>query len=133
MSTGPTNYYEPFNSLNINNPRVRNEPPRVNYVGKFEIEFNPSSDILASNKIKLTLNNHKWNGGIWTTPNSVVTDPMVCMINRIRVGCTYTLSPLTVTMDVAPAGITNGQPNIVTLDTEFLSPYNGIKHPSQGG
>ena len=35
MSTNPTNYYEPFNSLNINNPRVRNEPPRVNYVGKF--------------------------------------------------------------------------------------------------
>ena len=55
------------------------------------------------------------------------------MINRIRVACTYTLAPLVVTMDVAPAGITNAQNNIITLDTEFLSPYNGIKHPSQGG
>ena len=55
------------------------------------------------------------------------------MINYIRVACTYTLAPLTVTMDVSPAGITNGQNNIITLDTEYLIPYNGIKHPSQGG
>ena len=89
--------------------------------------------MLSSNKIKLTLNNHAWNGGIWTTPNSVTTDPLVCMINRIRVGCTYTLSPLEVTLDVAPAGLTGSQNNILTLDTEYLYPKNGIKHPAHGG
>jgi hypothetical protein len=55
------------------------------------------------------------------------------MINYIRVACTYTLTPLTVTMSVAPAGLTNAQNNIITLDTEYLSPLNGIQHPSQGG
>jgi len=80
----------------------------------------------------MTLNNHAWNGGIWTTPNSVISDPLVCMINLIRVACTYTLSPIVVTMDVSPAGITNGQNNVITLDTEYLR-YNGIKHPGQGG
>ena len=95
--------------------------------------FTPTSDVLVAYQIKLVLNNHAWNGGIWTTPNSVTSDPMVCFINYVRVPCTYTLSPLTVTMSVSPAGITSGQNNIITLDTEYLIPYNGIVHPSQGG
>ena len=80
----------------------------------------------------MIFNNHAWNGGIWNTPTSQLSDPLVCMINYIRVGCSFTLSPLTVTMNVNPASINNGQSNIITLDTEYL-PYNGIKHPSQGG
>ena len=102
-------------------------------MGKFELMFQPTSDILSSSKIILTLNNHAWNGGIWTTPNSNTADPMVCMINRVRVGCTYTLSPLEVTLDVTPAGLTSGQNNILTLDTEYLYPQNGIKHPANAG
>lgn len=108
------------------------EPARTGYIGKFEIQFNPSSDVLPSQSIKLIFNNHAWNGGVWSTPNGA-TDPMVCMINYIRVDCTYTLTPLTVTMNVSPAGITSGQNNIITLDTEYLYPQNGILHPSQGG
>lgn len=91
--------------------------------------FNPSGDVLSAYQIKLVLNNHAWNGGYWSTPNQLATDPLVCMINYVRVACTYTLSPLTVTMSVSPAGITNGQNNIITLDTEYLT-YNGIRHPS---
>jgi hypothetical protein len=79
------------------------------------------------------LKDHAWNGGIWTTPNSAISDPMVCMINYVRVGCTFTLSPLTVTLNVSPAGITANQNNIILLDTEYLVPYNGIVHPNQGG
>jgi hypothetical protein len=89
--------------------------------------------VLTAYQIKLILNNHAWNGGYWTTPNNVVSDPLVCLINYIRVPCTYTLSPFTVIMNVSPAGITNNQNNIITLDTEYLITYNGIKHPSQGG
>ena len=36
-------------------------------------------------------------------------------------------------MNVNPATINYGQNNIITLDTEYLIPYNGIKHPSQAG
>ncbi len=36
-------------------------------------------------------------------------------------------------MNVSPAGINANQQNIITFDTEYLVPYNGIKHPSQGG
>lgn len=121
------------NEFKINNPRVTFEPARVGYIGKFELQFSPSGDVLSATSIRLIFNNHAWNGGLWTTPNAVTSDPLVCLINSIRVGCSYTLSPLTVTMNVSPAGITNGQINTITLDTEYLSPWNGIKHPSQGG
>jgi hypothetical protein len=79
------------------------------------------------------LNNHNWNGGFWSTPNQVTTDPLVCQLNYIRVACTYTLSPLTVIMNVSPAGMTLSSNNIIILDTEYLVPYNGILHPTQGG
>jgi hypothetical protein len=65
----------------------------------------------------MTLNNHPWNGGVWSTPNSVTTDPLVCMINYVRVACTYTLSPLVVTMNVSPASLSLAQNNMITLDT----------------
>lgn len=89
--------------------------------------------MLVAYQIKLILKNHAWNGGYWTTPNQVATDPMVCLINYVRVPCTYTLLPLTVTMDVSPAGIIYNQDNVITLDTEYLVPVNGIVHPLQGG
>lgn len=133
LSPGQTNYYSIPNEFKMNNPRVAFETPRVGYVGKFEFIFNPSGDVLVAYQIKVVLNNHAWNGGIWSTPNAVVSDPMVCMINYVRVPCTYTLSPLTVTMNVSPAGIISNQNNIITLDTEYLIPYNGIAHPTQAG
>lgn len=89
----------------------------MGYIGKFEVQFSPSGDILTSNTIKMIFNNHAWNGGIWTTPTSQLSDPLVCMINYIRVACSFTLSPLTVTMNVNPASINNGQSNMITLDT----------------
>lgn len=58
---------------------------------------------------------------------------MVCILNSVRVPCTFTLSPLVVILDVSPAGITSGQDNRLALDTEHLVPYNGIVHPTQGG
>jgi len=36
-------------------------------------------------------------------------------------------------MNISPAGLISNQQNIITLDTEYLVPYNGILHPSQGG
>lgn len=80
----------------------------------------------------MIFNNHAWNGGIWSTPNSLTSDPLVCMINYVRVSCTFTLSPLTVTMNVNPASINSATINTITLDTEYLR-YNGILHPNQGG
>ena len=78
----------------------------------------------------MILPDHSWNEGIWTTPSNAATDPMVCKINQQRVACTYTLSPLTVLMDVS--GINSGTDNEIILDTEYL-PENGILHPAQGG
>lgn len=133
LNPGKTNFYTLPNEFKMNNPRVVFETPRVGYVGKFEVIFNPSGDVLVAFQIRLILNNHAWNGGFWTTPNQVVGDPMVCMINYVRVPCTYTLTPLTVTMNVSPAGIISNQDNTITIDTEYLVPINGIVHPTQGG
>ena len=38
-----------------------------------------------------------------------------------------------VTLNVVPAGLNAGTDNFITLDTEYLAPDNGIKHPSQAG
>ena len=125
-----TNYYTIPNEFTIENPKVTQDPPRVGYIGKFVIKFRPSTESLAAQSIKVTLPDHNWNGGYWTTPNNVATDPMVCKINQQRVVCTYTLSPLIVTLEAE--GINSGTDNEITLDTEYLT-ENGIKHPSQGG
>lgn len=119
----------------INNPRTVPETPRVNYIGRLEFKFIPSSNSISTPaaKIKVYFHDHPWNGGKFTTPNNNVADPLVCKLNRKRVDCTYTLNPMIVTMNVAPAGLTAGTDNFITLDTEYLAPDNGIKHPSQGG
>ena len=37
-------------------------------------------------------------------------------------------------MNVQPAGLNGGNvDNFITLDTEYLVPFNGIKHPSAAG
>lgn len=125
-----TNYYTIPQEFSIENPKVTQDPPRVDYIGKFVIKFQPSSDSLTAETIKVTLPDHSWNGGIWTTPNDDPTDPLVCKINQERVVCTYTLNPLTVTLEAS--GINSGADNEIILDTEYL-PENGILHPSQGG
>ena len=81
------------------------------------MRFTPSSTTITSSKIRVILNNHPWNGGIWTTPNNLVTDPLVCMLNGKRVACTYTLAPLNILMDVQPAGIVSGTSNFITFNT----------------
>ncbi len=85
------------------------------------MKFTPSTQTAASSKIRVILNNHPWNGGFWTTPNNVVTDALVCLLNGKRVACTYTLSPLNILMDVQPAGILSGSTNYITFDTEYIA------------
>lgn len=87
----------------------------MNYIGAFIIRFNPSSASLTATTIVVELPNHSWNGGIWTTPNNVATDPLVCFVNTQRVSCTYTLAPLIVTM--AAQNIISGSENKITLTT----------------
>ena len=112
-----TNYYSIPNEFTINNLRIASETPRTGYTGKFEFIMKPSSDVVSANKITITFNNHVWNGGVWTTPTNALTDALVCMINYIRVDCTFTLAPLTITMNVSPAGIVMNQENLFTFDT----------------
>ena len=109
INTTYTNYYTIPHEFTIENPKVTEDPPRVNYIGKFVIKFRPSTDSLSASTIKVELPNHSWNGGIWTTPNNVATDPMVCKINQLRVPCTYTLAPLTVILEAD--GINSGTDN----------------------
>lgn len=89
--------------------------------------------MLSAYYLNVILNNHAWNGGYWSTPNQVTTDPLVCLVNYFRVPCTYTLSPLNILMDISSAGLISNQQNIITIDTEYLVPYNGLLHPAQGG
>lgn len=110
-----TNYYASPNDFSIESPKITYDLPRVNYIGSFIARFRPSSASLAATKITLELPNHSWNGGIWTTPNGVATDPMVCFINTQRVACTYTLAPLKVTMTAQ--NLISGSDNKITITT----------------
>jgi hypothetical protein len=98
------------------------------------MKFRPSSSSVSTpaSKIRVYFHDHPWNGGKFTTPTSAA-NPLVCKLNRKRVGCTYTLNPLDILMNIDPAVLNSGSDNIITLDTEYLAPDNGIKHPSQGG
>ena len=99
------------------------------------MKFRPSSSAISTpaSKIRVYFHDHPWNGGKFTTPNNNVADPLVCKLNRKRVACTYTLNPLSILMNIDPAGLNTGSDNIISLDTEYIAPDNGIKHPSQGG
>ena len=83
--------------------------------------------------IRVYMHDHPWNSGRWTTPSDNINDPLVCLINRKRVPCTYTLNPLSVLLDISVIGLNTGSNNLITLDTEYIAPENGIKHPSQAG
>ncbi len=91
----------------------------INYVGRFDLQFQPSSAAISrpATQISLYFHNHPWNGGIWSTPNQVATDPLVCLINGKRVPCTYTLLPLVVLLNIASVGLNSGSVNTITLDT----------------
>lgn len=77
--------------------------------------FRPSSDSLSATKITVELPNHSWNGGYWTTPNNLATDPLVCFMNAQRVACTYTLAPFKVTL--VAENLLAGSDNKITLTT----------------
>lgn len=99
------------------------------------MKFRPSLSSISTpaSKIRVYFHDHPWNGGKFTTPNNNVADPLVCKLNYKRVACTYTLNPLNILMNVEPAGLNTGSDNVITLDTEYIAPDNGIKHPSQAG
>lgn len=70
---------------------------------------------------------------MFTTPGNVATDPLVCMINDVRVDCTYTLTSSLFKIEIQTQQTLNsGTDNLITLDTEYLV-KNGIKHPTEGG
>jgi hypothetical protein len=121
ISAPLTNFYTAPNSFTIKNPRTVWDTQRVNYIGKFELSFIPAGVSAVSNTatIMLGLYPHPWNGGYWSTPNSVTTDPLVCYLNLARVLCTYTLSSsiLMVTMKINGASISQSQENFIVLDT----------------
>ncbi len=133
LSSSPvSNLYTNPISFEIDNPRTVSETPRVNYIGRLEMKFRPSSSAVSTpaTKIRVYFHDHPWNGAKFTTPNNNVADALVCKLNRKRVGCTYTLNPFDILMNIDPAGLNTGSDNIITLDTEYIAPNNGIKHPS---
>ena len=109
-NAGMSNQFTTPSNFVIKSPRTVWDTQRVGYVGKFEMSFIPSGASAVTNTatIKLGLYPHPWNGGYWSTPNQVVTDPLVCYLNSYRVACTYTLSSsiLMVTMTVTGVSIT---------------------------
>lgn len=136
-NAGMSNQFTSESNFQIKSPRTVWDNQRVGYVGKFEMSFIPSGAPAVTNTatIKLGLYPHPWNGGYWSTPNQVTTDPLVCFLNGNRVACTYTLSSsiLMVTMTVTGVSITQSNENYIVLDTEYIAPFNGIKYPANAG
>ena len=132
MSTSETNYYTIPEKFEIENPKVTQELPRAGYIGKLSIIFRPTSDALTSTSILIQLPKHQWNSAMFTTPGNVATDPLVCLINNVRVVCTYTLTSTMFEIELETQQLNSGTDNEITLDTEFLV-KNGIKHPTEGG
>jgi len=78
----------------------------------------------------LELKDHHYNLAGWSTPNRINTDPVVCKVNSIRYGCSWSNSPLVIT--ISNPNINIGY-NLIELTTEYIAPYNGIKFPGCAG
>lgn len=81
---------------------------------------------------KITFPNHRYNTGKWSTANELsgIIDPLVCMLNGQRFYCSQTYNPLTIT--IQSAVINSGQ-NRLELDTEYVTPFNGLVFPTIAG
>lgn len=90
----------------ISNPQILNEEVRINYIGRLFVDFDSSA--AATTNLRIAFPNHRYNTGKWSTvnevaaiANSLLNDPLVCMINNVRFYCTQTYNPLVITINGA--------------------------------
>lgn len=97
-------------SFKISNPQFVNKRARINYIGPLFLQFTTQNTVLAQS-LTITLNNHRYNTGVWSTPTPSLLDPLVCLVNTVRQLCTFTLNPLTIiiTNTIINTGINNLQ------------------------
>ena len=95
------------------------------------------STAASTNNFRIAFPNHRYNTGKWSTANevaavanSLLNDPLVCMLNNVRFYCTQTYNPLVIT--IIGATIKSGN-NRLELDTEYVIPYNGLYFPIVAG
>lgn len=58
--------------------------------------------------------------------------PLSCKINSVRLPCSYTLAPFTVTISEVTNKLNLGSDNIVNITTDYLD-LNGIYYPANQG
>lgn len=67
------------------------------------------------------------------TPRNYGVDHLICLLNEVRFECTYTTSPMIVTIDLTSNSFVSISKNRLSISTEYVSPYDGIVHPNTEG
>ncbi|KAL4438750.1 hypothetical protein ABPG74_013423 [Tetrahymena malaccensis] len=115
----------------IDNYYRQNEYPPINYVGPFILQFQQSATIVAAlNTIEV-----QFDSG-FQIPNGISQNaPMYCQVNQVRAYCKVTSYTPQLTVQVYPqtnpAIVVNPiTSNTLLISTEYVSPLDGIQHPS---
>ncbi|KAL4505213.1 hypothetical protein ABPG72_016280 [Tetrahymena utriculariae] len=106
---------------------VRQEKREKSYVGPVIINF-ATNNLQTLKYIKVTFDNN------FSTPRSYGVDSLICLINEVRFFCSYTINPMIVIIDMSSNTISLlAQNNRLSISTEYVSPLDGILHPSVEG
>jgi hypothetical protein len=102
----PTPVMSRPDEFTISNPQILNEEVRINYIGRLFVDFDSSAAVTKN--FRIAFPNHRYNTGKWSTANeaaavanSLLNDPLVCMINNVRFYCAQTYNPLVITINSA--------------------------------
>ncbi|KAL4462636.1 hypothetical protein ABPG74_000466, partial [Tetrahymena malaccensis] len=106
---------------------IRQEKREKNYVGPVIINFT-TNNLQTLLYIKVKFDNN------FSTPRDYGVDSLICLINEVRFLCNYTINPMIVVIDISSNTVTLlAQNNRLSISTEYVSPLDGILHPSVEG
>lgn len=115
-------------TFTVPNPQTIERRPTMGYFGHLLIKFRPvvSNSVSIGYFLKFTFTNDFY------PYSNQLNLPLSCTINSVRLPCTYTLMPFTVTISQVTNMINLGSDNFVNITTEYLD-LNGIYYPATQG
>lgn len=117
-----------LSTFGVANPQKIERSPTKGYFGHLLLYFRPvvSNSNTIGYFLVLTFTNE-----FYPSTNQLGL-PLSCKINSVRLPCSYTLNPFTVTISEVTNKLNLGSDNFVNITTDYLD-LNGINYPANQG
>ena len=117
-----------LSTFSVSNPQKIERSPTKGYFGHLLLKFRPvvSNSISIGYYLVFTFTNEFYPYG------NQLNLPLSCKINSVRLPCSYTLAPFTVTISEVTNKLNLGSDNIVNITSDYLD-LNGINYPANQG